>query len=189
MGGIMPAEILACAAIADRLGFSSEAGRALVDRLWPWSRRASNRKAGVAVDLAERQMVIARDDPSVVAPLMARIETLESELAKVEAAAAVHRADFELERQRCERLMAEVLKATAELMAAREATARIAGEFAAPSRRGRGGAAWPAEASSGVGTDAVQRIKVEMRPGRVRWAGSHRLPGDWRCFRVQRGVA
>jgi hypothetical protein len=35
------------------------------------------------------------------------------------------------ERERCERLMAEVLKATAELMAAREATARIAGELAA----------------------------------------------------------
>jgi hypothetical protein len=53
------------------------------------------------------------------------------EFAKVEAAAAVHRADFERERERCERLMAEVLKTTAELMAAREATARIAGELAA----------------------------------------------------------
>ena len=70
-------------------------------------------------------------DQSVVATLAARIETLESEFAKVEAAAAVHRADFERERERCERLMVEVLKATAELMAAREATARIAGELAA----------------------------------------------------------
>jgi hypothetical protein len=54
------------------------------------------------------------DHQSLVATLTARIETLESEFAKVEAAAAVHRADFERERERCERLMAEVLKATAE---------------------------------------------------------------------------
>jgi C4-dicarboxylate-specific signal transduction histidine kinase len=65
------------------------------------------------------------------ATLKARIETLEAELAKLEASAAVHRADFERERERCERLMAEVLKATAELMAAREAAARIAGKLAA----------------------------------------------------------
>jgi hypothetical protein len=45
----------------------------------------------------------------------ARIETLEAELAKLEATAAVRRADFE--RERCERVMAEVLKTTAELMA------------------------------------------------------------------------
>jgi hypothetical protein len=88
----------------------------------------------VAVELAERPTVAARSaegDQSVVATLTARIETLESEFAKVEAAAAVHRADFERERERCERLMAEVLKATAELMVAREATARLAGELAA----------------------------------------------------------
>jgi chromosome segregation ATPase len=69
-------------------------------------------------------------DQSVVA-LTARIETLEADFAKVEAAAAMHRADFERERERCERLVAEVLKATAELMAAREAAAMIAGELAA----------------------------------------------------------
>jgi hypothetical protein len=44
-------------------------------------------------------------------------------LAKIEAAAAMHRADFE--RERCERLMAEVL------IAAREAAAIIAGELEA----------------------------------------------------------
>jgi hypothetical protein len=58
-------------------------------------------------------------------------KTLEAGFAKVEAAAAMHRADFERERERCERLMAEVLKGTAELMAAREAAAMIAGELAA----------------------------------------------------------
>jgi len=42
---------------------------------------------------------------------------------RLEAAAAVHRADFERERERCDRLVAEMLKATADLMAAREAGA------------------------------------------------------------------
>jgi hypothetical protein len=56
-----------------------------------------------------------RSDSSIsLAPLSARIETLEAELAKLEATAAVHRADFEREHDRRERLMAEVLKTTAE---------------------------------------------------------------------------
>ena len=130
----MSDETLTYATITDRHGFWSGAFRALVNWLWPRRQRASDGKAIVAIDLAERQTVTARspeNDQSVAATLTARIETLESEFARVEAAAAVHRADFERERERCERLMAEVLKATAELMAAREATARIAGELAA----------------------------------------------------------
>jgi hypothetical protein len=87
----------------------------------------------MTVELAEPPTVTSssESDQSVVATLTARIETLEADFAKVEAAAAVHRADFERERERCERLMAEVLKATAELMAAREASARILGELVA----------------------------------------------------------
>ena len=129
----MSAETFTYAAITDRLGFLS-AFRAFVNRLQLPRQRKHNGNALVAVDLAERPTVAARSpegDQSVVATLTARIETLEAEFTKVEAAAAVHRADFERERDRCERLMVEVLKATAELMAAREATARIAGELAA----------------------------------------------------------
>ena len=121
------------AGITDRPGFSS-AFQAFVNLLRLPRRRRHNGNSLVTVDLAERPAVAARSpegDQSVVATLAARIETLESEFARVEAAAAVHRADFERERERCERLMVEVLKATAELMAAREATARIAGELAA----------------------------------------------------------
>jgi hypothetical protein len=136
----MPVEMLTYSAIAERLGCSSEAARALVKRLRLPRQRANNGKALVAVDLAEVnhtpmvRPVNARspdDHQAVAAALKARIETLEAELAKLEASAAVHRADFERERERCERLMAEILKTTAELMAAREAAARIAGEFAA----------------------------------------------------------
>jgi hypothetical protein len=130
---IMSAETLTDVAIADRLGFSSGAFRAFVNRLLPRPRNTGN--ALGAVDLAAERLIITTSAPddhqSVVAPLTARIEALEAELAKLEATAAVHRADFERERERCERLMAEVLKTTAELMAAREAAARIAGELAA----------------------------------------------------------
>jgi hypothetical protein len=45
-------------------------------------------------------------------PGCARIGTLGAKFARVEAAAAVHRADFERERERCERLMAECLPGT-----------------------------------------------------------------------------
>jgi hypothetical protein len=55
---------------------------------------------------------------------------LEAELARLEIVAAGHRADFERERQRGDQLMAEVLKTTAELMAAREAAAKLAIEIA-----------------------------------------------------------
>jgi hypothetical protein len=65
--------------------------------------------------------------------LKARIETLEAELAKLEATSAGHRADFEHERDRCERLLAEVLKATADQMVARETAARLAGAQSLPS--------------------------------------------------------
>jgi hypothetical protein len=130
----MSVETLTDIASADRLGFSSGAFRAFLNWLWmPRQRRNTGETCG-AVDLAERPTTATNapdDQQSVVAPLTARIETLEAELAKLEAIAAVHRADFERERERCERLMAEALKTTAELMSAREAAARIAGELAA----------------------------------------------------------
>ena len=107
----MSAETLTFAAITDRLGFSSTIW-GFVSR---WRLPRQRRKYGnAAVDLAERPTVAAHSqegDQSVVATLAARIEMLKFEFARVEATAAVHRGDFERERERCERLMAEVLKA------------------------------------------------------------------------------
>jgi hypothetical protein len=64
--------------------------------------------------------------------MKACIDSLQRELAKVEAMAAAHRADFERERDR-EYLVAELLKAGADAMAdamvARESTARLEGEL------------------------------------------------------------
>jgi hypothetical protein len=139
-GVIMPVEMLTYAALAERLGSSSEAARALVKRLRLPRQRGNNGKALVAVDLAEinhtpMQRAATRRSPddhqAVAATLKARIETLEAELARLETAAAGHRADFERERERCDQLMAEVLKSTADLMTAREAAARLTGEIEA----------------------------------------------------------
>ena len=63
--------------------------------------------------------------------MKACIDSLQKELAKVETMAAGHRADFERERDRAECLMTELLKSTADTMAAREATARLKGELMA----------------------------------------------------------
>jgi hypothetical protein len=129
----MSVEMLPHARIADRPGFYS-ACQALVNRLrLPRQPRKADTKH-MTVDLAASPAVAASspvDDHSLVATLTARIETLEADFAKVEAAAALHRADFERERERSERLMVEVLKGTTELIAAREAAAKMAGELAA----------------------------------------------------------
>ena len=64
-----------------------------------------------------------------VAALKAQITELEDELAKMEVVASGHRADFERERDRADRMMAEMLKATADLMAVKEAAARAQREL------------------------------------------------------------
>jgi hypothetical protein len=72
-----------------------------------------------------------RDDHAAVAVLTAKVGTLHAELIKAEAVATDHRANFAAERSRCDAVIAELLKATADLMAAKEATARLDGELAA----------------------------------------------------------
>src|SRR5207249_7944950 len=57
--------------------------------------------------------------------------TLQAELAKLEAVAGGHRADFEWERDQGHKLMAEFLKMIAVTMTAKEATARLEGELSA----------------------------------------------------------
>jgi hypothetical protein len=136
----MPVEQLTYAQIAERLGVSSEAARALAKRMRLPRSRANDGKALIAVDLAEIQhkpLPSGRssrgDQPvtDIVSALKAQIETLEVELAKTEKRSASHREDFERERGRVDQLMSELLTATADLMAARTVTARLEGEIAA----------------------------------------------------------
>jgi hypothetical protein len=131
----MAVESLTYAALGQRLNCSPEAARALVKRLRLPRQKANDGKALVTVDLAEieHKPLPGRSPaghPSVAETMQARIEELEAELAKVEAATAGHRADFERERDRADRLLSELLRATLDLMAAKEAAARAEGELA-----------------------------------------------------------
>lgn len=133
----MSTENLTYAQIAQRLKTSQEAARALVRRLRLPRTIGNDGRVQVAIDLSEiaHTPMALRTPPGAdaVATLKAKIETLTAELAKLEAAAAGHRADYERERERdrTDRLTAGLLKSTAELMAAREINARIDGELAA----------------------------------------------------------
>src|SRR6202158_2350117 len=138
----MSVEPLTYAALGARLKISPDAARSLAKRRRLPRSLSDDGKALVRVDLAEirhtprpprgRQ---AGDTP----PVAAKIETLKAEIARLEAGAADHRADFERERERADRLTVELLQATAETMAAHEVTARLEGEVAALRTRGLAG--------------------------------------------------
>jgi hypothetical protein len=130
----MSVETLTYGALGAHLNISPEAARSLAKRRrWPRS-LSEDGKALVSVDLGEirhtAQPPCSRPSDTTV-PLSTRIMTLQAEIARLEAASAGHRADFERERERADRLMAELLRATAETTAARAATARLEGEIAA----------------------------------------------------------
>ena len=130
----MSVEMLTYAALGARLKISPEAARSLAKRRRLPRSLSDDGKALVSVDLAE-----IRHTPRPpcgrqagnIALLAAKIEALMAEIARLEARAADHRADFERQRERADRLTVELLQATAETMAAKEMTARLEGEVAA----------------------------------------------------------
>ena len=133
----MTVVMLTYTALGDRLKLLIRGrARALAKRLRLPRQAANDAKALIAVDAAEfthKPMPTwspAGEHP-VTATLKLRVEALEAELAKVEASAAGHRADFEHERHRVEQLMSELLRAIEDAMTARENTARLEGELAA----------------------------------------------------------
>ena len=132
----MPIEMLSYNQLGERLGCSPEAARALVKRLRLPRQKANDGKVLVSVDLTEinHKPMPARSPANhhpITTALKARIEVLEAELAKVEALAAGHRADFERERERFDGLMAELLRSTLDAQSAKEAAARLDGELTA----------------------------------------------------------
>jgi hypothetical protein len=137
----MPVEILTYAALGARLTISPTAARSLAKRLRLPRSLSDAGKALVSVDLAEIRHTPrppgCREAGNVA--LAANIVALQAEIARLEATAAGHRADFERERERGDRLTVELLQATAETMAAKEATARLEGEVAALRTVGRAG--------------------------------------------------
>ena len=136
----MSVETLTYAALGARLKISPEAARALSKRHGLPRSLSPDGKALVSIDLAEIRHIPrppGTHQAGIVVLLTTKIETLQAEIARLEARAAGHRADFERERERTDRLMAELLQATAETMAAKEATARLEGELAALRTGGR----------------------------------------------------
>ena len=113
----MTTETLSYGQVRGRLSWP-EVARSLVRRLRLPRQKTTDAKALVSVH---------RSDAS----LKARIEELEAQLAKAEASAASHRADFERERERCDRLTLELTRAAIETMNAKEAAARLEGELTA----------------------------------------------------------
>ena len=127
----MSIETLTYAALGAHLKISPEAARSLAKRLGLPRSLSHDGKALVSVDLAEIKHTPRPPGAHQAGTtlLNAKIETLQAEIARLEARAAGHRADFERERERADRLMTELLQAAAETMAAKEA--RIEGELAA----------------------------------------------------------
>src|ERR1700742_3806548 len=133
----MAIETLTYAALGARLTISPKAARSLAKRLRLPHSLSDDGKALVTVDLAQirhrPRSPVRREAGNAV--LTARIVALQAEVAVLEATAAGHRADFERERERADRLMVELSQANADTMAAREATARLEGFL----RAGRAG--------------------------------------------------
>jgi hypothetical protein len=132
-------ELLTYTVLAERLNCSSEAARALATRLRLPRQRGNDGKTLVVVDLGEinYKPMPARSSGGGAA-LRAKLEALQADLAELEeengalrATVAGHREDYERERDRADYLMAELLKETADLMAAKEAAAKLDGELAA----------------------------------------------------------
>src|SRR5258706_2353783 len=135
----MAIEMLNYADLAARLQVSPEAARALAKRLRLPRSRGNDGKALVSIDLAEiNHAPLPARSPAghqVVTPLKAKIETLQAELAKLEAMAGGQPADFEWERHQKHKLMGEILEMIAITMTAKEATAPVQGEPTGPEGR------------------------------------------------------
>jgi hypothetical protein len=131
----MPVEMLTYADLGERLKISPEAARALVKRHRLPRSRSNDGKTLVQVDLAEINHSPAPRGPKApgghqeVTALKQEIEALQAELIEMEAVAGGHRADFERECERTNKLLAELLKNTTETMAAREKAALLEGKL------------------------------------------------------------
>ena len=161
----MSVEMLTYAALGAHLKISPEAARALAKRHRLPRLLSPDGKALVSVDLAEIRHTPR--PPSTrqagnIALLTTTIEKLQAEIARLEAETASHRADFEHERDRADRLMVELLQATAETVVAKETTARLEGELAALRTGDRAVSAQP-QAAHRLGRLAATIVEADRK--------------------------
>src|SRR3982074_3134174 len=162
----MSVEALTYAALGARLEISREAARLLAKRLRLPRSLSDDGKALVSVDLAEiRHTPASSRQDGNIAPLAAKIEALKAEITRLEAGAADHRADFQRERERADRLTVELLQATAETMAAKEEPARLEDEVAALRTGGRAGGSIDSrgQAASRLGHLAATIVEADRK--------------------------
>ena len=164
----MPVEPLTYAALGTRLKISREAARSLAKRLRLPRSLSEDGKALVSVDLTEIRYTPRPQgirQAGNIARLAEKIETLTADIARLEITAADHRADFERERERTDRLSAELLQTTAETTAASEAMARLEGEVAALRTRGRTGGSTDSQgqAASRLGHLAATIVEADRK--------------------------
>jgi hypothetical protein len=132
---IMPVEMLTYAELGDRLKISPEAARALVKRHRLPRSRSNDGKTLVHVDLTEinhspvSRGPQAQAGPQAVTALKQKIEALQAELMEMEVIAKGHRADFERECERTNKLLAELLRSSTDHIAAREKAALLEGKL------------------------------------------------------------
>jgi hypothetical protein len=160
----MPIETLTYVALAARLRISPAAARSLAKRRQLPRSLSNNGKALVSVDLAEMRHTPRRPGSRQPGEALQaeRIVALQAEIARLEATAAGHRADFERERERADRLMAEVLRATAEATAAKEMIARPEGSLRAGGQAG-GAIDSHGQAASRLGHLAADLVKADRK--------------------------
>jgi hypothetical protein len=167
----MSVEFLTYGALGARLNISPEAARSLAKRLRLPRSLSDEGKALVSVDLTELRHTPQpprRRPAGDLSLLAAKLATLQSEIARLEASAAGNRADFERERERADRLMVELLQATAETAAAREAAARLEGEVAALRTGGRPGGSLDSQGqvTRRVGPLAAALVEADRKAAR-----------------------
>jgi hypothetical protein len=121
----MPVETLTYAALAARLAISVGAARSLVWRLRLPRSQSSDGTTLVTVDPDE----VTRSRSAVACNM--KIVTLQAEIARLTATAAMYRNDFERERERADHLAAEMAKLVTETMSAKATAARLEGELSA----------------------------------------------------------
>ncbi|HTO61811.1 MAG TPA: hypothetical protein VMM15_11210 [Bradyrhizobium sp.] len=161
----MPIETLTYSALGARLRISAQAARSLAKRLGLPRSVSDDGKALVSVDLAEIRHAPRpgrRRGADKAASLKAKIAGLEANIARLELAAAGHRADFEHERERADRLLIELLQANTETTAAKEAAARLEGALRTSSRHA-GPADSPAQAQHRLGRLAADLVAGDRK--------------------------